>query len=240
MASVNDVLEQLKAAAVPGRVAGMVMFGMTAQNRLGVSVPDMRRIAKTTGRDHELALELWQTGIPDARMVASMIADPAEITAAVMDLWVADFDSWDVCDQVCDNLFEQTPFAYQKIGEWSQRKEEFVKRAAYALIACLAWHDKQAADQVFIQFLPIIKQGATDERNFVKKSVNWALRNIGKRNLELNRAALELARALQRLDSRAARWIAADAIRELDSPAVQARLKKPPAARSVGKRTKSG
>jgi 3-methyladenine DNA glycosylase AlkD len=155
-----------------------------------------------------------------------MIADPAEMTAAEMDRWVSGFDSWDVCDQVCMNLFERTPFAGKKIRQWSRREEEFVRRAAYALIACLAWHDKDAPDVVFTGFLPIIKRGATDERNFVKKSVNWALRNIGKRNPRLNRAAVSTAKEISRLDSKSARWIGADAIRELTSAAVQRRIRR--------------
>ena len=153
-----------------------------------------------------------------------MIAVPAQLTAQEMDGWVADFNSWDVCDQVCMNLFEKSPFAWQKIAEWSEREEEFVKRAAFALIACLAWHDKQASDEEFIHVLPVIQRGATDGRNFVKKAVNWALRNIGKRNARLNQAALEAAREIQCLDSKTARWIAADAIRELESTEVQQRL----------------
>lgn len=226
MASAADILKQLEAKASPTNLDGMARFGMTGEKRLGVSVPDMRRIAKDTGKDHKLAAKLWKTGIAEAKIVASMIAVPEEMSAKDMDAWVLGFDSWDVCDQVCMNLFEKTPFAQQKISEWSNRQEEFVKRAAFALIACLAWHDKQAADQDFIQFLQIIKRGATDERNFVKKAVNWALRNIGKRNARLNQAAIKTAKELQRSDSKVARWIAADAIRELEGVGVQKRLRK--------------
>jgi 3-methyladenine DNA glycosylase AlkD len=140
--------------------------------------------------------------------------------------WVKDFNSWDVCDQVCMNLFEKTPWAWQKIIEWAGREEEFVKRAAFALMACLAWHDKNAPDENFIKLFPLLRQGATDERNFVRKAVNWALRNIGKRNIRLNRAAIQLAEEIGRIDSKTARWIASDAIRELKSVPVQQRLKK--------------
>jgi len=225
MASTADILNQLKAKANSDNLEGMARFGMTVEKRLGVSVPEMRRIAKETGKDHNLAVRLWKTGVAEARIVASMIADPAELTGKDMDEWVKDFNSWDVCDQVCMNLFEKTSLAGQKIIEWSGREEEFVKRAAFALLACLAWHDKQAADQKFIEFLPVITRGATDERNFVKKAVNWALRNIGKRNPRLNKAAIRTAREIQRLDSKAARWIAADAIRELEGEGTQKRLR---------------
>jgi 3-methyladenine DNA glycosylase AlkD len=224
MASVDEVLGQLRAKARPDQVAGMASYGMAAERRLGVSVPDMRGIAKKVGKDHHLALKLWKTGIPEAMIVASLVGEPDKLTGQQMDEWVKDFNSWDVCDQVCMNLFDKSPLAWKKVNDWSEREEEFVKRAAFALIACLAWHDKSADDERFIQLLPLIKRAATDERNFVKKAVNWALRHIGKRNMPLNRAALEAARDIQRLDSRAARWIAADAIRELESDAVQSRL----------------
>jgi len=225
MTSLDEVLKKLRARANRDNVAGMARYGMTADGRLGVSVPDMRAIAKETGKDHALALALWETGIPEARIVAGMVAEPARLTEAQMEDWVGDIDSWDVCDQVCMNLFEKTPLAWKKIGDWAERDEEFVKRAAFALIACLAWHDKKAEDERFIAVLPIIKRGATDERNFVRKAVNWALRNIGKRNANLNRAAIETARDILLMDSRAARWIAADALRELESEAVQRRLR---------------
>jgi 3-methyladenine DNA glycosylase AlkD len=161
-------------------------------------------------------------------MVASMIADPEKLTEKQMEAWVKDFNSWDVCDQVCQNLFERSPYAWQKVRAWSKREEEFVKRAAFALIACLAWHDREAGDARFIQMLPLIKRAATDDRNFVKKAVNWALRNIGKRNRALNQAAIAAARDIQKTDARAARWIAADALRELTKPAVQRRLERAP------------
>jgi 3-methyladenine DNA glycosylase AlkD len=226
MASTEEILRRFESKADPANLKGMARYGMAVEKRLGVSVPDMRRIAREIGKDHRLAAELWETGIAEARIVASMIAVPGEMSAEEMDAWVLGFDSWDVCDQVCMNLFEKTPFARQKIFEWAEREEEFVKRAAFALIACLAWHDKQMKDQDFIPFLEVIQRGASDERNFVKKAVNWALRNIGKRSLGLNQAAIEAAKELQRVDSKAARWIAADAIRELESAAVQERLRK--------------
>jgi len=226
MASAEEILGLLKAKANPDNLEGMARFGMAVEKRLGVSVPEMRHIAKETGKDHQLAVELWKTGFAEARIVASMVAVPEQMTEKEMDGWVKEFNSWDVCDQVCMNLFEKSPFARRKIIEWSKRDEEFVKRAAFALIACLAWHDKQAADQEFMEFLPIIQSCATDERNFVKKAVNWALRNIGKRNLALNQAAIKAAKELQIIDSKAARWIAADAIRELEGEGTRKRLQK--------------
>jgi len=225
MTSIQEVLKKLEEKARPDQVEGMVRYGMTVEKRLGVSVPDMRKMAKELGKDHDLALELWKTGIPEAKIVASMIGEPKKLTEAQMDNWVKDFDSWDVCDQVCMNLFDKSPHAWKKIREWSKREEEFVKRAAFALIACLAWHDKEAGDKKFIALFPVIKGEATDERNYVKKAVSWALRHIGKRNLSLNKAAVEFAKEIRAIDSKATRWVASDALRELESRAVQIRLK---------------
>jgi 3-methyladenine DNA glycosylase AlkD len=155
-----------------------------------------------------------------------MVDDPDELTEEQMEDWVKDLNSWDVCDQVCMNSFERSQLAWKKIVDWAGREEEFVKRAAFSLLACLAWHDKRASDDKFLELLPVIIQAATDERNFVKKAVNWALRNIGKRNLNLNKAAMNAAKEIRQLDSKAASWIASDAIRELGSDAVQNRLRK--------------
>ncbi len=226
MASAEDILKKLKAKARPDQVEGMARFGMSPEQRMGVKVPDLRKIAKEAGKDHELALELWRTGIPDAQIVAALVGEPERLTEAQMEDWVKDFNSWDVCDQVCMNLFDKSPLAIKKIHDWSGRKEEFVKRAAFALIACVAWHDKEAEDETFNQFFPLIKRGATDGRNFVKKSVSWALRHIGKRNIDLNKAAIKAAEEIKGLDSKAARWIASDALRELRSDNVQRRLRK--------------
>ncbi len=226
MVSVEPVLKKMKAKARPDQLAGMARYGMVRENRLGVAIPDLRKMARELGKNHELALKLWKTEIQEARILAAMIDRPEEVTEQQMEEWVKDINSWDVCDQVCMNLFERTPFARKKIFEWSRREEEFVKRTAFSLIACLAWHDKKAPDQDFIELLPIIKSGATDERNFVKKAVNWALRNIGKRNPGLNRAAIKAAKDIQKMDSKTARWVASGAIRELESEAVQKRLRK--------------
>lgn len=226
MKSAAAVLKKLKARGTRRNLAGMARFGIPAAGRLGVSMPDIRRIAKEAGRDHALALSLWKSGIGDARIVASLVADPRLMTGAKMERWVADFDSWDVCDQVCMNLFHDVTSARRMIRVWARRDEEFVRRAAYALLACFAWHGDGIPDGWFITLLPLIKRGARDERNFVKKAVNWALRNIGKRNLPLNRAAIRTARELAHMESRSARWVGTDAIRELAGAAVQQRLRR--------------
>ena len=226
MASVTDVLDRLRSKARPEQLEGMAKYGMAVEHRLGVQVPHMRKLAKEIGKDHRLALELWRTGIAEARIVAGMVGDPAELTEEQMEDWVTDIDSWDVCDQACMNLFEKSQLAWKKIVDWSERDDEFVKRTAFSLIACLAWHDKKAGDEQFMELVPIIVREAADQRNFVKKAVNWALRNIGKRNLNLNLAAIDAAREIQQLDSNAARWIASDALRELESDAVRSRLRR--------------
>ena len=210
------ILKQLKAQSNARNIAGMARFGINPHNTYGISIPTLRRIARQSGKDHRLALDLWKSGIHEARILAALVDVPDQVTAAQMERWVKDFDSWDVCDQVCSNLFDKTPFAYRQAMAWSRREEEFVRRAGFALMAALAWHDKSGSDAAFRKFLPAIKRGATDERNFVKKAVNWALRQIGKRNRALNRAAVATAREIQRIDSPAARWIAADALRELE------------------------
>jgi 3-methyladenine DNA glycosylase AlkD len=225
LASKDEVLEMLYAQAQIERVEGMARYGMTSQGRLGVKMPEIRKIARQVGKDHRLALELWDTGLAEARILASMLAEPEQLTGVQMETWVVDFNSWDVCDQVCMNLFEKSPLAWEKIHAWSIREEQYVKRGAFALIACLAWHDKGAQDEDFIGLLPVIQRGADDERNYVKKAVNWALRNIGKRDLALNQAAIQAAQQIGQIDSKAARWIAADALRELQGEKVQRRLR---------------
>jgi 3-methyladenine DNA glycosylase AlkD len=215
MSPLQTALQLLHQNARPGELAGMARFGIVGDNRLGVSVPAMRAIARTLGRNHALALALWDTGIPDARIVASMVADPALLTPRQMDVWVKGFASWDVCDQTCLNAFSKSPHAWRKVAVWAKRKDEFVRRAAFALLATLAVHDKRADDQTFITALALIEASASDGRNFVKKALNWALRNIGKRNAELRLAAIEAARRVQQQGTASARWIAADALREL-------------------------
>jgi 3-methyladenine DNA glycosylase AlkD len=204
----------------------MARYGINPENTLGVSIPSLRAMAKRIGTDHALALDLWASGIHEARVLAGLVDDPALVTAAQLERWAKDFDSWDVCDGVCSNLFDRTPYAWDKAVAWSARSREFVKRAGFVLMAALAVHDKTAPDERFKNFLPLIEREAVDERNFVKKAVNWALRQIGKRNRALNRDAIAAAKRIRKVDSRSARWIAADALRELESDAVRQRLNK--------------
>jgi 3-methyladenine DNA glycosylase AlkD len=214
--TLEQVIALLQQHANPQAIQGMARFGISSTQTLGVSIPTLRRIAKDIGRDHPLALELWRSGIHGARILASMLADPGLVSPEQMEEWVNDFiDSWDVCDQVCGDLFDKTPYAYQKAMEWPHREQEFVRRAGFVLMAELAVHDKRASDEAFLPFFPLIKQYAVDERNFVKKAVNWALRQIRKRNRHLRAVAVEWAQAIKTLDSRAARWIANDALKEL-------------------------
>jgi len=222
---VESILQALRAQANPDNVAGMARYGINPQGTLGVPVPTLRQMAKEIGKDNELALELWATGVHEARILAVYIAEPHLVSEAQMEVWVAEIDSWDVCDQACNNLFDRTPFAVQKAFEWSERQETFVKRAGFVLMAALAVHDKKLPDETFEAFLAVILRQAEDERNFVKKAVNWALRQIGKRNLHLNQAAIAAAERLQISSSQAARWTAADAWRELKSDKVQDKLR---------------
>jgi len=212
--------------ARPEELEGMARFGIAGDNRLGLSMPAIRRIARTLGHDHALALALWDTGIPEAHIVAGLVAEPARLTSRQMDAWAKGFASWDVCDQVCGSAFRASPLAWRKVAAWATRNDEFVRRAAFALLATLAVHDRQAGDEDFVAALPLIEAAASDERNFVKKAVNWALRNIGKRNPALNAAAIAAAQRIRQQGSRPARWIAADALRELTSEAVQTRLRR--------------
>lgn len=222
--SSEEVLARLYSLANPANVAGMARYGINTHNTLGISIYTLRPLAKEIGRDHTLSLKLWDSGIHEARILASYIDDPEQVTEEQLEDWVVDFDSWDVCDQVC-NLFAKTPWAYQKAFQWSKREEEFVKRAGFVLMAVLSVHDKQAPDEKLAQFFPVIMRESTDERNFVKKAVNWALRNIGKRNRHLNELAIETAQQIREIGAKSARWIASDALRELTGEKVQARLR---------------
>lgn len=211
----TQIIQELTGHGSAANVAGMARFGIRAKKVLGVSAPVMRALARKIGKDHKLAGELWRTGIHEARFVASLVDVPAEVTQRQMEAWAADFDNWAVCDSVCGNLFDKTPWAYAKALAWSRRGEEFVKRAAFALMAWLAVHDKKASDAKFLAFFPAIKREAKDERNFVCKAVNWALRQIGKSRPGLRRRAIALCKEIRMIDSKSARWIAADALREL-------------------------
>ncbi|MCX6024006.1 MAG: DNA alkylation repair protein [Chloroflexi bacterium] len=232
MTTVEAVVQRLAALGSPASVASMARFGIavTPETTFGVSVPALRKLAKELGRDHDLALGLWATGLHEARILASMVDNPAQITEAQMEAWAAEIDSWDICDGVCGTLFDQTPFAYDKAAGWSERSQEYVKRAGFVLMAELSVHDKAAPDSRFVPFFPLIVREADDPRNFVKKAVNWALRQIGKRNLVLNAQARETALQVRARNTPSARWIAADALRELESDAVLARLQQKAAA----------
>ncbi len=212
----DALIKRMKAMKNPANVEGMARFGISSNNTLGISMPSIRQIAKEIRKDHPLALKIWDSKIHEARILAALIADPQKVTPGLMNRWVKDFDSWDDCDQCCFNLFDKTPYAYSKAVEWSTRKEEFVKRASFALMAGLAVHDKKATDEKFHEFLAIIKNSADDSRNFVKKAVNWALRQIGKRNASLHGKAIRTAKEILKQNTSSARWIAKDAIRELE------------------------
>lgn len=229
----SSIIRTLRALAKPRAKEDMERFGIFAGKSLGgISTPALKKLARQIGKNHQLAGELWKSGIREARHVAHMIDEPEKVMERQMERWANDFDSWDIVDGCCLYLFCKTPYAHSKAVEWSNRKEEFVKRAAFSLMAVLAVHDKPASDATFLKFLPIIKRESIDERNFVKKAVNWALRQIGKRNLSLNKAAIKTGEQIRKINSRSARWIAADALRELRGAPVQARLhtKRPRAA----------
>ena len=218
-------ISKLKSKANPTNVEGMKRFGIQGNKMLGVSVTNIRKIAHGI-RDHELALDLWDTGIHEARIMAGIVDDPKQITLTQMDEWVNDFDSWDVCDQVCTILVDVSPLANELIFEWAASEKEFVRRAAFATIAGMAVHKKVMKDEKFEPYLDLIKKYSDDDRNFVKKAVNWALRNIGKRNVPLCKRAIEVASQMEQMDSRSARWIARDAFRELTQKLAENRIGK--------------
>jgi 3-methyladenine DNA glycosylase AlkD len=221
----EEIAKKLKSLSNKKNREGMARYGIKTENAFGIPIPQLRNIAKDAGKNHDIALKLWESGIHEARILASMIDDPAMVAEKQIESWVKDFDSWDVCDQVV-HLFEEAGFGYKKIIEWSSREEEFVKRAAFALMAALSVHDKKADDGTFVKFLTIIKRESGDNRNYVRKAVNWALRNIGKRNKNLNEMAVKTAQEIQKIDSKSAKWIASDAIRELTNPKIRQRLER--------------
>ncbi len=222
---IKEVLAKLEDLGDPKAVEGMARFGITAKCVYGVSIPELRKMAKEIGKDQKLAQRLWNHESRETRILAAMVGEPEKVSEKQMNMWVDGFDSWEVCDQAIMNLFEKTTYAYTKAFEWHKRDEEFVRRAGFVLMARLAVSDKKAGDEQFTQFFPCIKEKSSDERNYVKKAVNWALRQIGKRNLDLNAKAVKLGEEIGLLDSKSARWIAADALRELKSEAVLERLK---------------
>lgn len=226
--NLNDVISDLRKAARPENRDGMARFGIDTQAALGISMPEIRRIGRTTTRNHALAKQLWDSGIHEARILASLVDEPEKVTRRQMEDWAADFNSWDLCDQVTGNLFDRLPFADQAIETWHRDERQFVKRAAFAMIAWRAVHLKNEPDATFLAYLPLIREAAADPRNFVKKAVNWALRQIGKRNSTLHKAALSLARELAASAEKPAQWIGRDALRELTSEKVLRRLESGP------------
>ncbi len=222
--TLDEVMTKLRALENKDALAGKKYFGINVDKALGLTMPQIRGIAKTITKDHDLAEALWQTDIHDARLLASMVDQPKWVSEAQMDEWAAGFDSWDIVDQTVGDLFDRTQFADKKVFEWAKREEKFVRRAAFSMIAYMAVHDKKRDDKKFLTYLPLIENYSTDERNFVKKAVNWALRQIGKRSAMLHPHALELAEKLAAADNKTARWIGSDAVRELNGEKILKRL----------------
>lgn len=226
--TVDEIVRRLESLGSPENVAGMARYGIVTKKAFGVAAADLKALAKEAKKSsadrHALALELWKTGVHDARAVAYLIDDPKLVTAKQMDAWARDFDNWAIVDGTCGHLFCRTTAAYEKAYEWSERDEEFIKRAGIVLMAWLAVHDKKADDDEIAAFLPVLEKHSDDERNFIKKAVNWSLRQIGKRSLYLNKLAVECAERIKLRNTKASRWIAADALRELTGDAVQTRL----------------
>lgn len=229
----QEIIIKLKKQRNQTNIDGMARFGIKPENEpMGITMPILRTLSKDIKHNHaqpqrhQLALELWQTGIFEARMVATFIEDPKLVTEEQMEEWVKDFDNWAICDTVCGTVFDKTPLAYRKALQWSRKEQEYIKRAGFALMAWLAVHDKKAEDKAFYPFLDAIKREATDKRNYVRKAVNWALRQIGKsRNRLLNSLAIKYAEEIKQIDNKTAKWIASDALHELNSPAVQKRFR---------------
>jgi 3-methyladenine DNA glycosylase AlkD len=220
----KEVLQTLKSLGSPKARESMARFGMVVDNAQGITTPVLKAFARKLPRDHKLAAELWKSGIFESRAIAAMIDEPAKVTAAQMDRWARVFNSWAICDACCCYLFRQTAHAWEKAVEWSEAAAEYHKRAGFALMAYLAVHDKTAADARFIELLPVIEREADDDRPFVRKAVNWALRQIGKRNRRLNAVAIEAGERIRARGTKSARWIAADALRELRGDKVRRRL----------------
>jgi len=222
----EQIVLRLESMASPAGAKGMARYGIRSERVLGLSMGELREIAKELGKDHQLALCLWMAGFHESRLLAALVDDPSDVTEEQIESWAMDFDNWAVCDGVCNHLFRRTPFAHRKCMEWSSREEEYVKRASFALMAALAVHDKKARDEVFRSYLEIIERESSDDRVYVKKAINWALRQIGKRNPSLNKEAIQVAERIAAIDSSAARWVASDALRELKGERVQERLRR--------------
>lgn len=222
----ESVIATLRRLATKATLDGMTRYAIPSHNALGVSVSDLQKEAKRIGRNHELAEALWQTNIYEARMMSSFLDEPEKVTSAQMDRWCKDFDSWAICDTVCFHLFDRVPHAYKKVAQWQSKKEEFVKRGAFALLACLALHDKEADNEPFANGLQFIEAAASDERNFVKKGVNWALRAIGCINASMQEAAIVVASRLAASTNATERWVGKDALRQLSKRQQKAERKK--------------
>jgi len=223
--NVDEIIKELKKHSNPKDREGMARFGINPEKALGIRIPVLRQLAKQLGKNHNLAQQLWDTDIHEARILATMIDDPKLVTEEQMNDWVKDFNSWDICDQCCSNLFDKTEFVHKKILEWVKDEREFVRRTGFVLIATSSVHNKDWEDKDFERYFPLIEKYSDDDRNFVKKAVNWALRQMGKRNKTLNEKCIVLAKKIQKKDSKSARWITNDAIRELEDPKIQERLK---------------
>lgn len=220
----EQVLEKLHEMAEPANLEGQARFGIDISKSLGISMTRLRPLARSIGKDHDLALALWESGIREARILGTLVDDPERVTEEQMERWAADFRSWEVVDAACCNLFDRTSFRFDKAVEWATREPEFVKRAGFSLMAGIAVHDRRATDDQLAALLPVIERESCDPRNFVHKAVNWALRQIGKRNLDLNRAAIEAGKRIAAMECKGARWVASDALKELRSLQVQQRL----------------
>lgn len=232
---VDEALTWLRRRGSKRNRDGMARYGIVAPNVFGVSVATIQQLGKRLGRNHALALALWQTGWYEARMLCAFVDEPGRVTPSQMDRWARDFDNWAICDTVCFHLFDRTPHAWTKVHKWSGRRGEFVKRAAFATLAGLSLHDKTSSDEPFVQALGLIEPAATDERNFVKKGVSWALRTVGRRSVRLNEESVAIATRLTGADAKSARWIGRDALRELTSAAVRTRLERRAAAAATGR-----
>ena len=223
---VRAILARLERLGSRRNREGMARYGLVSKQVFGISVGTLRWMAKQLGTDHDLAIALWRTGWYEARMLAVFVDDAARVTPAQMDRWCRDFDNWGICDTTCFALFDRTPHAFSKIRRWAPRQQEFVRRASFALLASVALHDKHAQDRKFVACFPLIARAASDERNFVKKGVSWALRSVGSRNIALHRQAIVLARKLAASRTTSARWIGNDALRDLERPLVARRVAK--------------
>lgn len=220
----QEIINRLESISNPGNIEGMARFGITPEKTYAVKIPELRKIAKEAGKNHDLALKLWELDFRETKILACMIDDPKMVSSKQLNEWASEFDYWEICDQCCMNLFRKTVFAYDKIFEWGEDEDEFVKRAAFSLLAVMAVHDKMQPDERFEDYFPLLISASTDNRNFVKKAVNWAIRSIGKKNSNLNKKSIELAEEILALNTKSSKWIANNALKELKSENVRKKL----------------